>query len=241
MQEKIRIAVCEDDDTEREYICSLVERWRDKNQTNCQIDAYRTAEQIMLSFDGEFPYSIYLLDIEMGKISGMEFAGKIRENDKEAVIIFLTGLAEYALDGYEVGAMQYLIKPIREEKLHTLLCQALDKLESNPEKFFVWEQGSEVLKISYDDIWYLEASGHYIKLFYGEHDICWKASLVSIQKEFEQNGFVMPKRGVLLNLRKIAGIGKTSCLLDNGKSVTISRNCYKKVNEAFINFYRNGN
>lgn len=241
MQEKVRIAVCEDDDTEREYICSLVEKWRDKNRISCQIDAYRTAEQLIFSFDDAFPYSIYLLDIEMGKVSGMELAGKIRENDKEAVIIFLTGLADYALDGYEVGAMRYLIKPVKEQTLHTLLCQALDKLESSHEKFYIWEQGSDILKISYDDIWYLESSGHYIKLFYGKQNLCWKASLVSLQKEFEKNGFVMPRRGVLLNLRKIAEIGKTSCRLDNGKSVTISRNCYKKVNEAFIDFYRNRN
>lgn len=241
MKERIRIAICEDDQAEREYIRSLVLAWGEEKEKSCRVDDYASAEQLIFSFDNEFPYSIYLLDIQMGQVSGMELARKIREKDKTAVIVFLTGLKDYALEGYEVGALRYLIKPVREEELFALLSRATEELATRQEQFFVLEQGSEVLKISYEDIWYLESSGHYIELYYDNQKIQWKASLGSVQKEFEQNGFVMTRRGTLLNLRKIAKVGRTECILDNGKCVAVSRSQYKKVNEAFIEYYRHRN
>lgn len=243
MQEKIRIAICEDDETERNYIRSLVLDWVKKCGKSCQVDVFASAEQLLYSFDDDLPYSIYILDIQMGQMSGMELARKIRERDKTAVIAFLTGVTDYALEGYEVGALRYLLKPVKEEEMGSLLSQAVAQCESVEERFFVLEQGSEVLKISYADIWYLESSGHYIELVYREREnpcrkICWKASLGSVQAEFERNGFVMARRGVLVNLQRIARIGRTDCVLDNGERLLISRNQYKRVNEAFIQFYR---
>lgn len=244
MEEHIRIAICEDDATEREYIRSLVAAWSGKNGKASRIDSYVSAEQLLFSSELEFSYSIYILDIQMGEINGMELAKKIRERDKTAVILFLTGLRDYALEGYEVGAMRYLIKPVKEEELFSLLDQAAEECETVEETFFVLEQGSEVVRIPYSDIWYLESKGHYIELIYREGNIpCrtmqWKASMGSVQTEFENNGFVMTRRGILVNLRRIAKVGRTECVLDNGESVAVSRNQYNKVNEAFIAYYRN--
>ena len=222
MKERIRIAICEDDQAEREYIRSLVLAWGEEKEKSCQVDDYASAEQLIFSFDNQFPYSLYLLDIQMGQVSGMELARKIREKDKTAVIVFL-------------------IKPVKEEELFALLSRATEELATRQEVFFVLEQGSEVLKISYEDIWYLESSGHYIDLYYDNRKIQWKASLGSVQKEFEKNGFVMARRGTLLNLRKIAKVGRTECIMDNGKCVAVSRSQYKKVNEAFIEYYRHRN
>ncbi len=243
MEKSIRIAICEDDETERGYICSLVRSWAKNNRRHCQVDGYASAEQLLYSFDDDFPYFFYLLDIQMGQMSGMELARRIRAKDKTAVIVFLTGLREYALEGYEVGALRYLMKPLREEDLYSLLSQAVAEYEDREETFFVWEQGSEVLRIPYADIWYLKANGHYIELLYWVrentcHKLEWKASFGSVQAEFEQNGFVMVRRGILVNLQRIARIGKTECILDSGERLPISRNQYKKVNEAFIEWYR---
>lgn len=244
MQQKIRIAICEDDETEREYIRSLVTAWGENADRCCLVDGYVSAEQFLFSFEEELPYSIYILDIQMGKLNGMELAKKIRERDQAAVILFLTGLRDYALEGYEVGAMRYLIKPVREEELFSILTQAAEECEEKEETYFIWEQGGEVNKIPYSDIWYLESKGHYLDLVYEEKGIPrrviqWKAALGSVQAELEENGFVLVRRGMLVNLRRIARVGRTECVLDSGESLMISRNQYKKVNEAFIAYYRN--
>lgn len=244
MRRKMRIAICEDDQTEQEYIRSLVTAWGENMDRECLVDGYISAEQLLFSFEDTLPYSIYILDIQMGKLNGMELAKKIRERDQTAVILFLTGLRDYAVEGYEVGAMRYLIKPVREEEFFSILTLAAEECETAEDACFVWEQGGEVNKIPYSDIWYLESKGHYLDLVYREKGIPrrviqWKASLGSVQAELEENGFVLVRRGMLVNLRKVARVGRTECVLDSGESLMISRNQYKKVNEAFIAYYRN--
>lgn len=233
-----RIAICEDDTTQLEYMKSLVQKWAEQSGVLCETDGYISAEQLMFSFDDDFPYELYILDIQMGKINGMELARRIRQRDKKAVLLFLTGLREYALEGYEVGAFRYLLKPVKEEEFYQLMEQIVREREEEPVRYFLLEQRGEVLKIPYCDIWSIEAKGHYVELSYREKTLEWKASLASLQEEFEENGFVTVRRGMLVNVSRISRVGKTECVLDNGAAVPVSRNQYKKVNEAFIKFYK---
>lgn len=238
MSNALKLAICEDDKTQLEYICSLVHTWAKKEQIICEIDGYTSAEQMIFSFDNDFPYSVYILDIQMGNISGMELARRIRERDKEAVILFLTGLWEYAIEGYEVGAVRYLVKPVVEEEFFSVLQEIAERQQSQKIPCFILERRDEVVKIPFRDIWYLEAQGHYVEMAYENDKIQWKAGIGSLQREFEENGFVIARRGVLVNLARISRVGKNECILDNGESVSISRNQYKRVNEAFIAYYR---
>lgn len=233
-----RIAICEDDTTQLEYMKSLVQKWAEQSGVLCETDGYISAEQLMFSFDDDFPYELYILDIQMGKMNGMELARRIRQRDKKAVLLFLTGLREYALEGYEVGAFRYLLKSVKEEEFYQLMEQIVREREEEPVRYFLLEQRGEVLKIPYCDIWSIEAKGHYVELSYREKTLEWKASLASLQEEFEENGFVTVRRGMLVNVSRISRVGKTECVLDNGAAVPVSRNQYKKVNEAFIKFYK---
>lgn len=235
----MNIAICEDDLAQRQYLEALVSQWSQRGKIGCRVDCYQSAEQLYFSFDEKFPYDLYILDIQMGKMNGMELARKIRERDETASILFLTGLREYAIEGYEVGAVRYLVKPLKEDELLQILQDIYDrKKEEQQETYFILEKHDEIVKIPYRDIWYLEAQGHYVELVYQEKRIRWKEVFGRLQQEFEKNGFVMTRRGVLVNMARIARVGKTACVLDNGETVLISRSQYKKVNEAFISYYR---
>lgn len=240
MRHHLKVAVCEDDNTQREYICSLVSEWAEAREISCQTDSYVSSEQLIYSFDKDFPYQIYFLDIQMGKINGMELAERIRQKDSHANIIFLTGLKEYALDGYKVGAFRYVLKPVKEEEIFCLLDELVEKKIPIMEKYFILEQHGDLLKIPYSDIWYIASQGHYVEMAYGTQKVQWKAGLGMLQREFEENGFVLSRRGVLVNLGKVSRVGKTECTLDNGEVLPISRSQYKKVNEAFIQYYQKG-
>lgn len=239
MKKCIKIAICEDDKAQLDYIRTIVSRWAQGRHTDCEVDGYDSAEQLVYSFDHDFPYLIYILDIQMKKMNGMELARKIREGDRQAVIIFITGLQEYALEGYEVGAARYLIKPVKEEEFCVLLDEIVEEKLPETEKYFILERHDRTLKIPYGDIWSIESQGHYVEMAYREEKMRWKAGFGEIKSEFEENGFVMTRRGVLVNLERIARVGRTECVLDNGESVSVSRNQYKAVNQAFIEYYRN--
>lgn len=235
----IKIAICEDDRAQTEYIKSLIGKWAEKTGAACHVDAYISAEQFLFSFDRDFPYDMYLLDIQMGKINGMELARKIREQEPHAVLVFLTGLREYALEGYEVEAFRYLVKPVKEKEFYEVMTRIAENLSQKERAYFVLDRGGELMKIPYEDIWYIESQGHYVELSWRDGKIQWKASIGKLQDEFAENGFVMTRRGVLVNISCVSRVAKTECILDNGESVSISRNRYKQVNEAFIEYYKN--
>lgn len=233
-----QIAVCEDDEIQLQYINKIIEDWVKKEGVLCRINTFSSGEQFWYSFDEDLPYALYILDIQMGKMSGMELARKIREKDERAVILFLTALREYALEGYEVKALRYLLKPIKEKEFIQLLRECYQAYSIAKEHFFLLERPDGVRKFPYSDIWYLEAEGHYISLFFKDQKIQWKASLGSLQKQFEEQGFVMTRRGLLVNISKITRVGKTECILDNGEKLPVSRGRYIAVNHAFIAYYR---
>lgn len=238
MWDGVKVAICEDEETERDYFRALVAEWAANNGISCVADGYVSAEQLIYSFDGAFPYQIYILDIQMGKMNGMELARKIRSEDSQAVILFLTGLKDYALEGYEVGAVRYLLKPVKKEELFGILDEVVKREKETGAACFLLERNGGIQKIPYHEIWYVESQGHYLEMAYGDEKVQWKASLGSVQDVFTANGFVMARRGVLVNLRRVARVGKTECVLDNGERVSVSRNQYKAVNEAFIRYYK---
>lgn len=238
MREEVKVAVCEDEEAQREYIRALVSEWAQNRGVSCRADGYVSAEQLIYSLDGAFPYQIYILDIQMGKMNGMELARKIRSEDSQAAILFLTGLKDYALEGYEVGAVRYLIKPVKKEELFGILDEAAKRESEADVSCFLLERNGGVQKIPYKEIWYVEAQGHYLEMAYGDEKVQWKASFGSVQERFTEQGFVLTRRGVLVNLCRIARVEKTECVLDNGERVSVSRNQYKAVNEAFIRYYK---
>ncbi len=239
MKDCLRIAVCEDDDVQRDYILSLVAGWAKNKGISCETSGYVSAEQLMYSFDGDFPYQVFILDIQMGNMNGMELARKIREMDSKAAILFLTGVKDYALEGYEVGAVRYLLKPVREDEFFRIMDEVAEKEKETSVECFLLETGTTIQKLPFRDIWYVESQGHYLQMAYGDQKMQWKSSLGSVQALFEDHGFVMTRRGVLVNLCRVSRVGKTECVLDNGARVLVSRNRYKAVNEAFIQYYKN--
>lgn len=239
MPEWLKIAVCEDENAQRDYICALVERWAEKKGIPCETAGYVSAEQLMYSFDGDLPYQVYILDIQMGKMNGMELARKIRAADSRAAILFLTGVKDYAIEGYEVGAVRYLLKPVKENEFFRIMDEVAEKESETSVECFLLETGTNIQKIPFRDIWYVESQGHYVQMAYGDQKVQWKSSFGGVQSVFEEHGFVMTRRGVLVNLCRVSRVGKTECILDNGAHVPVSRNQYKAVNEAFIQYYNN--
>ena len=131
---KIKVAVCDDEKNIRAILSALV-REQDKE---CEITEYASAEEY-LSDDAEC--DILILDIEMGRsgssINGMELAGKIRGGDAagQPVIIFVTGYEDYVYDAFDVGAFQYLLKPVDEERFADVFGRALQsRMETSPRK-----------------------------------------------------------------------------------------------------------
>lgn len=233
-----RIAICEDDAAQQAYEEKLVCAWARDNQYKVAVDAYANAEQFLFAAEDKQEYDLLILDIQMGGMSGMELAGKLRENGGNMGIIFLTGVPDYALEGYEVGAIRYLMKPLKEKDFYDLLDKLFEKLKQESGAYFLWEQGMNVCKIAFCDIIYVEARGHYLRMNTVKGEVEWKASFSSLTEEFKDRRFFLLRRGLLVNLEHVERITRSECILDHGETLPVARSRYQELNEAFITYYR---
>ena len=114
---KYKIAICDDSDADREYVLNMVNRWAAGAGQVVHTDTFTSAENFLFHYAEESDYDILLLDIEMGDMDGVTMAKQLRKNNDIVQIVFITGYSDYISEGYEVAALHYLMKPVKEEKL----------------------------------------------------------------------------------------------------------------------------
>lgn len=235
-----RIAICEDEKVILDFESSLVKNWAAGPLCNgaFELDTYISSEQFLFESEDKEPYDLLIFDIQMKNMNGMELAKKLRARGCDAVIIFITGVPDYAIEGYEVGAVRYILKPVKPEVLNGLLDNVWAERSKKSENYFVLGQGSDVERIPFEKIVYIEACGHYVHLKGFDFEREWKAGFSETVTSFEGKGFFCLRRGLLVNLRHVERITRTDCLLDDGESLPVARGVYKELNEAFIDFFK---
>lgn len=112
-----KIAVCEDSAADQSYIQRLVQHWAADMEHTVQTVLFDSAENFLFHYAAHKDYDILLLDIEMGSMDGVALAKQLRQNDAVIQIIFITGYPDFIAEGYEVGAVHYLLKPVSGKSL----------------------------------------------------------------------------------------------------------------------------
>lgn len=233
-----QIGICEDDLAQQSYLEKCIMKWADLRKQKVLIYKYTSGEQFLFAYEEKSDFDLLVLDIQLEKMNGMELARKIRQANKAVKIVFHTGLTEYAIEGYEVGAVRYLLKPLKQEVLENLLDNLWQEIKKEQEENFLFMQSSQTYRVPYSQIVYVEANGHYLSLMTEEKHYEWKASFSSVTQEFESHDFFLLKRGLYVNLMFVNRITKTDCILESGEQLPVSKNRYKALNEAFIAYYR---
>ena len=131
---KLKIAICDDEKKQIEYITSLVSKWSTSNAHSCEIRTFASAESFLFEYEDDKAYDILLLDIEMGNMNGVELAKNIRRSNDTVQIIFITGFPDFIAEGYDVSALHYLVKPVSVDKLRAVLDKATMNLAKAEER-----------------------------------------------------------------------------------------------------------
>ena len=136
----MRIAYCEDEPAQAELVRAMVAQWAESRKTTAEVILYESAEEFLFKNDTlvsktfanqTFPFDIVFLDIALRQMNGVALARAIREKDKRLPIAFLTADKAFAIEGYEVHAVRYLLKPVTMEKLGSLLDELLEAAEED--------------------------------------------------------------------------------------------------------------
>ncbi len=225
------IAVCDDELVERQYIENIVTKWAKVNKLDTKIDLYDSSESFLFMYQEKKDYDILLLDIEMKKMDGVTLAKKIRQDNETVQIVFITGYSDYILEGYEVSALNYLMKPIYEEKLMMVLDKAIEKLAKN-DKVLTFITNCEMIRVPIYQINYVEVFGNYITI-HANDEIKIKMTLSELEKELDER-FYRVGRSIIVNLTQISRVTKKEIKLNSGILIPLPRNAYDKLNRAII-------
>lgn len=229
-----KIAVCDDEMPEIQYMSNLILSWARSRCVQVEIDTYSSAEQLMFHDRQGARYDMLLLDIEMDGISGVELARRIRAKNSVVQIIFVTGYSDYILDGYEVEALHYLMKPVSAEKLHTVLDRAVNKLRYS-EKTLLINTSQEIVRVPLHEIRWLEVRHNYVTI-HACDDYTVKKPLSELAQELDEQ-FFRTGRSFIVNMKYISKVSKSDVSLKDGTTVPLSRGLYNEINQAIIRYF----
>ncbi len=229
---KYKVAICDDSDVDRQYVMNMVEHWASGTGHVVHIDTFRSAENFLFQYSEESDYDILLLDVEMGEMDGVTMAKHLRKNNDTVQIVFITGYSDYIAEGYEVAALHYLIKPIKEEKLFSVLERATEKISKN-ESVMNLEVGGEVVRVPIYQIRYAEVFRNYVTI-HALVDVTVKMTLGELEKQLDER-FYRVGRSAIINLMQVSRVTKSEIRLNDGTLIPLPRGAYDGVNRAIIN------
>lgn len=231
-----KIAVCDDNPADADYVADIIRRWAQACAVLMEIERFPSAEAFWFQYEENRCYDILFLDIEMEPegMNGIELAAKLRKNDSSIQLVFVTGYMEYIADGYDVEALHYLLKPVTEEKLGSVLARALARVKAREKELFLQTTDGSV-RVLNSEIRYLEVQRNYVTIHAAE-EYTVKRTLGDLEKELDES-FFRTGRSFIENLRFVRKITKTQVFLKDGAQVPLSRGLYEGINRAMIQYF----
>ena len=127
----MRAAICDDRAEDARLFAQYVRAWAESRGGRAALEIFPSAEAFLFAYDEDKDFDLLLLDVEMGGMDGVTMARRVRAENASVQIVFITGYTDYIAEGYDVAALHYLVKPVREEKLFEVLDRAAAKLRAD--------------------------------------------------------------------------------------------------------------
>lgn len=232
----MKIAVCDDEIQFIDTVCILLEQWAKKHGIELAIYQFTNGDDLITAHQNECMDLIFL-DVIMPLLNGMDTARELRNNNQMVPIIFLTSSREFAVASYEVKALNYLIKPVEDIKLFSILDEFLKTYE-NPKETFTARTSIGFCKIIIDDVDYLEAQNKQVIVYLSNGTTIEIRELFSKCEEIFtlEKGFFKCHRSYIVHLSHVEQFTKTQINTNNGSILPISRNSYCAFKEAYFSY-----
>lgn len=233
----IKIAIVDDDNTFVEQVNRFIDRFMQETKTECILSRYTSGMDFVSDYNPI--YDIIFLDIEMPMMDGMETATRLRQIDQDVSIIFVTNMMQMAIKGYEVKALDFMVKPITYLNFAQKLKKAIDYVQRNYNHNIVLKTQDGFKKISIRDVKYVEVFGHSLIYHTQQGDIQVRGVLSQVESELETYSFLRCSNCFLVNLRYVDNFTSTSVEI-GGVELPISRRKKKEFSEGLTDYLGGG-
>ena len=230
----IKIAIVEDDEDCAKRTENFIERYCNEAGYDFRITLFKNG--INFLNDYRAVYDIVFMDIEMPHMDGLKTAHKLREMDSVVCLIFITNMAQYAIKGYEVDAMDYLVKPIEYFNFTLKLKKAIKIWETRPKECLAISQPGGNVRLEIANISYIEVKDHQVEFHVGKKSYSVRGTLNLYEKKLMPYGFAKCNHCYLVNLKYVLAINTNFVVLTNGEELQISRPKRKEFLDKLASF-----
>ena len=228
----LMIAIVDDDARDSALLRSQVEHFFSEKKEACIIKTYSDGLDFIRSSE---EYDIVFLDIRMDKLDGIETARILRKINKDSLLIFVTYMAQFAIKGYEVDAMDFIVKPTDQFSIDHVLEKAMKRISSRVGVPLMLKTANGVVSLSSKSVYYVEIYNHDLIYHTEEGDFKVRGRLSDVCEKLEDHQFILCSRSYLANLRYISSVG-SGFLVVHGEKIPISKSHRKGIEERFINY-----
>ncbi len=229
----IRIAIVEDEPTERDRIKVYLEEIAQEDQTQFDIEQYSSGMAFVMS--GMKDYDLVLMDIDMPNLNGIETAKALRKVDQSATLIFVTNMAQYAISGYEVNAVDFILKPVNRYSFAIKIKRAISRTAKKNDNAIQIKMDGTIFLVHMYQIMYLEVDGHYVIFHTTQGDYKEYTTLKLAQKRINSSHFVQCNQSFLINMKYIESVSRESVTV-GGTVIYISRKMKTEFMNAVLDF-----
>jgi len=231
----LRIAICEDNMNDQQLLKGAIKDWANARNVIVETSCYHDAEAFIAA-QPNIAFDLIFLDIEMGKMKGIELAEWIRQTDQSVLIVFLTSYSQYAVAGYEVNALHYLIKPLSQTKLIPVLDKANLFWRDSKKNTLLVSNKLGQHEILLGNIFYFALNSHTAIIHTDTEIFEFRKTLEEIEELLPAH-FIRCYRSIIINLLKVQSMRKDGVILSNSVKLPVSRNFSKKVNDAYMRLH----
>ncbi len=230
----LTIAICEDDLMQQEEMIYLIKEMGLNEST--EIKKYTSGEALIDAYETGENFSIILLDMQMNELDGIQTANVIRKSDKDCIIIIITSIIEYAVEGYSIDAYDFILKPINHEKFYKILGKAIRETQVRANKTYEIKTRERMKIIRLSEISYFESNKKKV-LVHTEHETYQNNENIStVEARLNADGFVRISRYYLVNVHQIQEIGVKTLKLISGDELKYSDKYKDTVKNEYMKF-----
>lgn len=221
MTQMIRIGIVDDESASRNLISAHLDRYGSEHCIQFNVRTFTGGQELATGYRPDF--DIIFLDIQMQDLDGLETAARIRQLDADVVLVFITNSTQYAIKGYAVDALSYLVKPVPYFAFSQELKRCIDKASRTEEAALMLPSGTSLARVALTDIRYIESIKHRVVVHGIDRSYTFTGTLKAFEAELAGKGFFRSNNCYLVNMRHVTGVDQTTCVMTGGARLQVSR------------------
>lgn len=233
------IAICDDDKVINAELESKIMRFGQQTSNICEVGCYYSGESLLKDMDKGISYDLIFLDIELTQANGITVGKYIREERKDNItrIVYISSKENYAMELFQVRPLDFMIKPVRYEKIYKVLFEDIERMHEMEQKF-IFKSGYDQIQLPIREIIYFESAAHAVRIVTLQNTYIYYGTITEIEEQLANPELIRCHKSFLINYNQVTRFEYESVIMVNGERIMISQSKRKDVRQIILNHKR---